>query len=78
MSREPHQVVHYIQTLISQFHSYFSQYSKTERVISDDKAKTLARLLLCRALQTTLKAMLGLLGVDAPERMYLEDITPSS
>ncbi len=75
LNREPHQVVHFIQALIAQFHSYYSQYSKTERVISDDREKTIARLLLCRALQSTLKCFLDLLGVDAPEQMYLEDAT---
>ena len=73
--REPHQVVHYIQDLIAQFHSYYTQYGKTERVISDDPDKTRARLLLCKALQTSLKGLLELLGVDAPEEMYLEPKT---
>ena len=73
LAREPHQVVHFIQDLIAQFHSYYTQYGKTERVISDDRAKTTARLLLCRALQETLHELLSLLGVSAPEKMYLED-----
>ncbi len=73
LAREPHRIVHYIQELIGQFHSYYTQYKNTERVISDDPAKTRARLLLCRALQTTLAALLALLGVAAPERMVLEE-----
>lgn len=71
-SREPHQVVFYVQELIALFHSYYTRYSATERVISDDAAKTRARLLLCSALRTTLAALLAVLGVDAPERMSLE------
>lgn len=72
--REPHQIVHYIQDLIAQFHSYYSQFSKTERVISDSAEKTRARLLLCRALRQLLAAFLiDILGVDAPAEMYLED-----
>ncbi|MEO0593247.1 MAG: arginine--tRNA ligase [Myxococcota bacterium] len=71
-SREPHQVVFYVQELIALFHSYYTRYSATERVISDDAAKTRARLLLCGALRTTLAALLAVLGVDAPERMSLE------
>lgn len=72
-AREPHQIVFYVQELIAQFHSYFTQYSRTERVVSDDPVKTRARLLLCSALRTTLASLLGVLGVDAPERMTLED-----
>ena len=70
---EPHQVVHYVQGLIAQFHSYYTQYKNTERVISDHAAKTEARLLLCAGLQTVLKVLLTLLGVDAPDRMVLPD-----
>jgi arginyl-tRNA synthetase len=74
LSREPHRVPHYVQELIAQFHSYYTQYSRTERVISDDPAKTRARLLMCRALQITLAALLGILGVDAPEQMTLTEV----
>jgi arginyl-tRNA synthetase len=70
---EPHLIVHYIQDLIGQFHSYYSQYRNTERVISDDPAKTRARLLLCEALKTALAALLKILGVSAPERMVLDE-----
>lgn len=72
-SMEPHQVIHYVQNLIAQFHSYYTQYKATERVISDDVNKTQARLLLCHGLQLVLGALLNLLGVDAPEQMYLND-----
>ena len=70
--REPHQVVHYIQDMIAGFHSYFSQYKNTEKVVSDDADKTRARLLMCRALRNTLAGLLGILGVSAPERMDFE------
>lgn len=73
-AREPHQIVFYVQDLIAQFHSYYTQYSATERVISDDAAKTRARLLLCSALRTTLASLLTVLGVEAPERMTLEEV----
>ena len=72
--REPHQVVHYLQELIGGFHSYYSKYKNSERVISDDAEKTQARLLLCRALQSVLRTLLeDILGVSAPEEMYFED-----
>ncbi|MFC1610568.1 arginine--tRNA ligase [Myxococcota bacterium] len=72
-AREPHQVVYYIQETIAAFHSYFTQYKHTEKVISDDAGKTRARLLLCRALRDTLCGLLTILGVSAPERMLLEE-----
>ncbi len=79
LDREPHQVVTYVQTLIAQFHSYYSQYSKTERVISDSEEKTRARLLLCRGLREILAVFLeDMLGVSAPEEMYLDDAEPTS
>lgn len=74
VDREPHVVVHYLQDLIGAFHSYYTQYSKTERVISDDADKTRARLLLCEGLRDILHALLvDILGVSAPEEMYLEE-----
>jgi arginyl-tRNA synthetase len=73
IAMEPHQIVHYVQGLIAQFHSYYSQYKNTDRVISDDLAKTHARLAMCQALQLVLAALLKLLGVAAPEQMYLTD-----
>jgi arginyl-tRNA synthetase len=68
-AREPHQVVHFIQDTIATFHSYFTQYKNSEKVISEDPDKTRARLLLCQALRDTLRGLLGILGVSAPERM---------
>ncbi len=70
-SAEPHLVVNYVQSLIAQFHSYYTQYKNTERVISQDGAKTQARLILCRGLAEVLHDLLDLLGVAAPERMSL-------
>ena len=66
---EPHRVLYYCQELISDFHSYFTKYKKTERVVSDDKTKTQARLALVAALKKTLKSAFLILGVDAPEQM---------
>jgi arginyl-tRNA synthetase len=69
---EPHQVVHYLQDLIGQFHSYYTKYKGSERVISDDPDKTRARLLLCAGLRTVLAGLLDIVGVAAPESMYLD------
>ena len=74
-AHEPHLIVHYIQDLIGQFHSYYTQYKNSEKVISEDPQKTRARLLLCEALKTALAALLKILGVSAPERMFLDEPT---
>ncbi|MBJ80717.1 MAG: arginine--tRNA ligase [Myxococcales bacterium] len=71
---EPHKVVYFIQDLIALFHSYYSKYKGEERVISEDEKKTKARLLLCQALELSLKRLLEVLGVSAPEEMYLSDV----
>lgn len=75
---EPHQIVHYIQDLIAQFHSYYSQYKNTERVVSNDAQKTRARLLLCEGLRTILETLLqDILGVSAPAQMSLPEESES-
>jgi len=66
---EPHRVVFYLQETIAQFHSYYTKYKKTERVISDDPRKTAGRLYLIWALKQTLANALSVLGVSAPDRM---------
>ena len=66
---EPHRVFHFVVDLIGDFHSYYTKYGKSERVISDDATTTQARLALVAALQTTLKSALGLLGATAPDHM---------
>lgn len=66
---EPHKVLTYCQELISEFHSYFTKYKKTERVISDDEDKTQGRLALVAALKTTLQSAFAMLGIAAPEHM---------
>ncbi len=72
---EPHLVVFYLQDLITQFHSYYTQYKGTERVVSDDVSKTHARLLLCHGLKLVMRALLvDILGVEAPTAMSLSDV----
>jgi arginyl-tRNA synthetase len=71
---EPHRVVFYLQETIAQFHGYYSKYKKTERVISDDPAKTAARLYLVWAVKQVLRNALAVLGVSAPERMDAPEV----
>ena len=63
--RAPHRVAHASQDLAARFH----RFSTECRVVSDDAARTQARLWLCRASGTVLANLLGILGVSAPERM---------
>ncbi len=66
---EPHRIVFYLQETIAQFHSYYSKYKKTERVVGDDENKSAARLFLVSQVKQVLFNALTLLGVSAPERM---------
>jgi len=63
--RAPHRVAHASQDLAARFHRFYT----VCRVVSDDAARTQARLWLCRASGAVLANLLGILGVSAPERM---------
>jgi arginyl-tRNA synthetase len=65
LSCEPHRITYYLQELAGIFHSYYYQH----RIITDNAGLSLARLGLCRAVQTVLEDGLKVLGVSAPERM---------
>lgn len=65
---EPHHLPHYAQDLASTFHAFY----RDCRVVSSDPADadlTRARLRLAQAAKQVLARTLGLMGVDAPERM---------
>ncbi|MBI5526924.1 MAG: arginine--tRNA ligase [Deltaproteobacteria bacterium] len=66
---EPHHLVFYINETIGEFHGYYTKYKNTARVISEDTQLTAARLMLCGAVRTVLANAMGVLGVEAPERM---------
>jgi len=63
--RAPHRLHAYLGELAAEFHLFY----KHCRVLSDDAAATALRVGLCRATKSTLAGGLGLLGVEAPERM---------
>ncbi len=63
--REPHVLVTYAKELSAIFHNFYHQC----RVISEDKSLSLARLTLVDATRITLRNVLELLKVSAPERM---------
>jgi arginyl-tRNA synthetase len=66
---EPHAVLYYCHDLIADFHSYYTKYKNTERVIGDDPVKTQGRLAFVAALKQTLMNAFAILGVSAPDRM---------
>jgi arginyl-tRNA synthetase len=64
----PHHLTYYAQDLASAFHSFY----RDCRVVSSDPADeelTQARLKLVKAAKSTIARALGLMGVNAPERM---------
>ena len=73
LAREPHRITFYLQELISEFHSYYTRYKDTERVLSDDSNKTYARLYLVDSIRQVVAIILGLIGVSIPEKMYFEN-----
>ena len=77
-AREPHQIAFYLMETIKAFHSYYTRYKATERVLSDNALKTEGRLALVDSLRTVIANGLGLLKVSAPERMDLPVETEAS
>jgi len=63
--RAPHLFTVYAIQLAGAFHSYY----RDHRVVGDDAALSRARLRLVEAVQVTLKQVLGLLGISAPDTM---------
>jgi arginyl-tRNA synthetase len=65
IAHEPHRLTFYLQELAGMFHPYYHKH----RIITEDIELTIARLALCRSIQTVLRHGLKILGVQAPERM---------
>lgn len=63
--REVHPIPTYLETLATRFHQFYT----VHRVLVDDEAVRARRLALCAATKAVLQRGLGLLGVEAPERM---------
>ncbi len=64
-SRATHRIPNYIQDLAGLFHKFYN----ADKVLTDDKEKTLAYLAMIEAVRQTLENALRLIGVSAPERM---------
>lgn len=64
-SRATHRIPNYIQDLAGLFHKFYN----ADKVLTDDKEKTLAYLAMIEAVRQTLENALRLIGVSAPDRM---------
>lgn len=62
---DPAKITHYVQELATKFHKFYSAC----RVKGDDEKLTQARLSLCAATAVTIKNVLNLMKIDAPEKM---------
>ncbi|MDK2822345.1 MAG: arginyl-tRNA synthetase [Clostridia bacterium] len=62
---EPHRIARYAHDLASTFHTFYNSC----RVLTDEQELKYARLVLVNATRITLRNVLNLLGVSAPERM---------
>jgi arginyl-tRNA synthetase len=62
---EPHRITFYINELAGVFHSYYNK----NKVVSDNKELTAARLFMMRTILIVLQNSLKILGVSAPEKM---------
>lgn len=68
---EPHRLTYYLTDLAALFHRYFNLGTKIpeHRIVTGDKALTRVRLFLAEGIRAVIANGLGLLGIEAPERM---------
>lgn len=62
---EPHRITFYLNELAGVFHGYYNK----NKVLSENKELTIARLILVQAVRIVLYNALKILGVKAPEQM---------
>ncbi len=62
---DPARITHYIIELATLFHKFYN----AQRVMVDDEGLMQARLFLCTAVKNTIKNILTMLKIDAPESM---------
>ncbi len=65
LAYEPHRLTYYLQDLAGLLHNYYFRH----RVITEDAARTSAKLFLMKQVKTVIQSALRILGVKAPERM---------
>ena len=64
-SREPHRIINYLENLASNFTSFYHDC----RIIGVKNELTISRSVLAEAVAQTLASGLGVLGIEAPDRM---------
>lgn len=67
--REPHRIARYLESLAATYHTWYQQRRVTPRADEEVTDAHVARLWLNEATSQVLRNGLGLLGVNAPERM---------
>jgi arginyl-tRNA synthetase len=65
LAYEPHRLTYYLQDLAGLLHNYYFKH----RVMTEDAARTGAKLFLMKQVKTVIQGALKILGVNAPERM---------
>ncbi|MFA5072778.1 MAG: arginine--tRNA ligase [Nitrospirota bacterium] len=65
LAYEPHRLTYYLQDLAGLLHNYYFKH----RIITDEQARTGAKLFLMKQIKTVIQSALTILGVAAPERM---------
>lgn len=72
---EPHKLAFYLLELARMFQSYYSQGKRDGRymVISEDRARTLAKLYLLKNIQIVLQNSLRILGISTPTGMTRQE-----
>jgi arginyl-tRNA synthetase len=65
LAYEPHRLTFYLQDLAGLLHSYYFKY----RIITEDSARTAAKLFLMKQVKAVIRSALKILGVNAPDRM---------
>jgi arginyl-tRNA synthetase len=68
---EPHRLIYFCSELIKTFHSYFTKYRHSEKIISMDEHKTEGRLAMVFAIKQAIFNALSFLGISAPKHMEL-------
>ncbi|PJD99146.1 MAG: arginine--tRNA ligase [Leptospira sp.] len=67
LNREPHRIATYLQSLAKHFTRFYG--NKLNRLKDCDETTKLNLAYLCKVTQITLQQGLGILGIDAPDRM---------
>ena len=62
---DPSKITHYVLDLATLFHKFYN----ARRVMVEDEGLMQARLYLCRAVKNTIKNILNMMKIDAPESM---------